>query len=181
MSTRTLMTAEELLALPDDSMRHELIEGEITTMTPAGHEHGDIVFRLSGLLWQFLRDHPIGRAFGAETGFWIGSDPDTVRAPDVAFVAKDRVPEVTARRGFGRGAPDLAAEVISPDDTYAEVDRKVEQWLGAGTLMVWVVNPRTRKVVVHTPGAIVTRAGSDLLDGGDVLPGFSCTVVELFG
>jgi Uma2 family endonuclease len=180
MSTRTLMTAEELLALPDDSMRHELIEGEITTMTPAGHEHGEIVFRLTGLLWQFLRDKPIGAAFGAETGFWIGSDPDTVRAPDVAFVSKARVAEVTARRGFGRGAPDLAAEVISPDDTYAEVDRKVEQWLSAGCRLVWVVNPRTRKVVIHAPGAIVTRSESETLDGGEVLPGFSCPVRELF-
>ena len=150
-------------------------------MTPSGHQHGDIVFQLTGLLWQYLRENPIGRAFGAETGFWIGSDPDTVRAPDVAFVAKDRVAEVTARKGFARGAPDLVAEVISPDDTYAEVDRKVEQWLNAGTRLVWVVNPRTRKVVVHTAGAMATRAGGDMLDGGDVLPGFACTVAELFG
>ena len=181
MSPRTLMSADELLALPDDHLRHELIEGEITTITPAGHEHGEIVFRLSGLLWEFLRINPIGRAFGAETGFWIGSDPDTVRAPHVAFVSADRVAEVTARRGFGRGAPDLAAEVISADDTYTEVDRKVEQWLDAGVRLVWVVNPRTRKVVVHTPGEMVTRAGGDTLDGGDVLPGFSCAVAELFG
>jgi Uma2 family endonuclease len=181
MSTKTLMSAEELLALPDDHMRHELIEGELTTMTPAGYEHGRVAFRVAVLLGQFLAKNPIGDAFAAETGFWIGSDPDTVRAPDLAFVSRERVPEVRAARGFGRGAPDFAVEVISPDDSYAEVDLKVEQWLRAGSRLVWVVNPRTRKVVVHAPGVIVTRAGSDLLDGGEVLPGFSCAVAELFG
>jgi Uma2 family endonuclease len=181
VEAETLTTADQLLSLPDDGMRHELVEGELTTTTPAGHEHGEIVFRLTGLLWQFLRDNPIGVAFGAETGFWIGSDPDTVRAPDVAFVSKDRAAEVTARRGFGRGSPDLVAEVVSPDDTYAEVDLKVDQWLGAGSRLVWVVNPRARKVLVRTPDSTVIRSATDTLDGGEVLPGFSCAVAELFG
>jgi Uma2 family endonuclease len=180
MSTRTLMTAEELLALPDDFMRHELIEGELTTKPLAGYEHGRVTFRVVGMLSQFLAKNPLGDAFAAGTGFRIGSDPDTVRASDVAFVSRERVPEVRALRGFGRGAPDFAVEVISPDGSYAEVDLKVEQWLGAGTRLVWVVSPRTRKVVVHTPGGSVTRAGSDTLEGGEVLPGFSCTVEEIF-
>ena len=180
MSTKTLASAEELLALPDDHLRHELIEGEITTTTPAGYQHGKIALRVGVLVSNFLAEHPIGEVSGAETGFHIESDPDTVRAPDMAFVSKERVPEVSTPRGFGRGAPDLAVEVISPDDTYAEVDRKVEQWLEAGVRLVWVVNPRTRKVIVHAPGEIATRAGGDVLDGGEVLPGFSCTVAELF-
>jgi len=182
MSTRTLVTADELLAMPDDGMRHELVEGEITTMTPAGYEHGRISFRIAGVLWQFLSANPIGEAFGAETGFRIGEDPDTVRAPDVAFVSRDRVASVRPPRGFGRGAPDLAVEVISPDDSYEEVDLKVQQWQRAGTRLVWVVNPRSKTVAVHAPGAdVAIRSESDTLDGGAVLPGFACGVAELFG
>jgi Uma2 family endonuclease len=181
MATRALATAEELLALPDDGMRHELVEGEITTMTPAGYQHGRIAFRIAMLLGRYLEQNPVGEAFGAETGFWIGTDPDTVRAPDAAFVSRDRIAEVGTQRGFGRGAPDLVAEVVSPGDSYEEVDRKVRQWLGAGTRLVWVVSPATRSVTAYAPDAVRLLAGSDTLDGGDALPGFSCPVSEVFG
>ena len=149
-------------------------------MTPAGYQHGKVAGNLLVLVGSFVRSNALGSVHAAETGFRIGNDPDTVRAPDFAFVSAERENEVGTPRGFGRGAPDLVAEVISPDDSYAEVDLKVEQWLRAGTRLVWVVNPRTRKVAVHTPGAIANRAGSDVLDGGAVLPGFSCRVEELF-
>jgi Uma2 family endonuclease len=174
------MTAEELLSLPDDHMRHELIEGEVTSFPLADYEHGKVVFGVVALVSQHLVHHPAGHAFAAGTGFQIAWDPDTVRAPDLAFVSNARVGGVCAGGGFGRGAPDFAVEVISPDDAYAEVDLKVEQWLRAGARLVWVVNTRTQKVMVHTPDAIVNRAGRDTLDGGDVLRGFSCSVAELF-
>ena len=182
MSTRTLTTAEELLALPDDGLRHELVAGELTTMTPAGDEHGRIAGALLVIAGGFVREHGRGAVYAAETGFRIATDPDTVRAPDFAFVARERLPEVSAPRGFGRGAPDLAAEVVSPGDTYEAVQAKVLQWLEAGTRLVWVVTPATRTIAVHAPGRDVRMLGeADTLDGGDVLPGFSCRVAEIFG
>jgi Uma2 family endonuclease len=181
MSTRTQLTADELLALPDDGKRHELIEGELTTMTPAGFQHGEIVARLLRRVATVAEDRDLGVALGAETGFRLSEDPDTVRAPDVAFVSRERLPGVR-QRGYGRGAPDLVAEVVSPSDTYEEVDLKVQQWLRAGTRLVWVVNPRSRTVAVHAPGADVgVLRENDVLDGRGVLPGFSCPVSEIFG
>lgn len=182
MSTRTLMTADELMSLPDDGMRHELIEGEITTMAPAGYQHGKVAAKLLIRVGSFVEDKELGSVYAAETGFRIATDPDTVRAPDLAFVSRDREPEVDAPRGFGRGAPDLAVEVISPDDSYEEVELKVQQWLAAGTRMVWVANPRTRTVAVHTAGAgVAILSDRDALEGGGVLPGFSCRIAEIFG
>lgn len=181
MATNILMTADELLALPADGLRHELIEGEITTMTPAGSEHGRIAARLLIRVGGYVEQHSVGSTYAAETGFRLGDEPDTVRAPDLAVVAKDRRAEVDVSRGYGRGAPDLVAEVISPNDRYEDVDLKVRQWLRAGSRIVWVVNPRTRTVTAYTPdGHAVVREAEDTLDGGDVLPGFACSVAELF-
>lgn len=175
-----LITADELLHLPYDGMRHELIHGELRTMTPAGYHHGRIVFRLTGLVWSFLENDPLGEAFGAETGFRLGNNPDTVRAPDLAFVAKERIGEVAPARGYGHGAPDLVAEVTSPGDTYEEVEEKVATWLAAGTPLVWVLNPRRRTVAVHNREGVQVLTDKDTLTGGSVLPGFACPVAELF-
>ena len=181
MTTKTLMTSSDLLALPDDGLRHELIEGEITNMTPAGPIHGKVAANLLVLIGSHIRAHDLGSVYAAETGFIIASDPDTVRAPDLAFVSKVRESEVNVPRGFARGAPDLVAEVISPDDTYEELDLKVQQWLRAGTRLVWVVNPRSTSVAVHGPaGEVTLRGHGDMLDGGDVLPGFACRISEIF-
>jgi Uma2 family endonuclease len=179
--TETLLTAEDLLALPDDGCRHELVNGEMTTMTPAGSEHGVIALRLATRVGPFVEARGLGEVFTAETGFKIASDPDTVRAPDLAFVRRERIPESGIPTGFWPGAPDLAAEVVSPGDTYEEVEEKVAQWLRAGALLVWVVNPRRRTVAVHGSAERVRilSAADDLL-GGDVLPGFRCAVAELF-
>jgi Uma2 family endonuclease len=180
-STQTLLTAEDLLALPDDGFRHELVNGELTTMTPSGSEHGVITATLARLVDTFVSSRELGLVFGAEAGFRIGSDPDTVRAPDLAFVRRERIPESGIPKGFWPGAPDLAAEVVSPGDTYEEVEEKVAQWLGAGTLLVWVVNPRHRTVAVRASSDEVRiLSETDELRGGDVLPGFTCAVAELF-
>jgi Uma2 family endonuclease len=177
----TLMTADALLMLPASSGRYELVRGELRHMTPAGSEHGVIVMNLSLLLGQFVKAHALGVVFGAETGFKIATDPDTVRAPDLAFVRRDRIPESGVPAGFWPGAPDLAAEVISPGDTYTDVEEKVNEWLDTGTGMVLVVNPRTRTVNVYTSHSEVTRLTvADVLTGGDVLPGFACQVAALF-
>ena len=176
-----LLTADELLALPDDGCRHELVEGELTTMTPSGSEHSAITATLARLVDTFVSNRKLGRVFGAEGGFKIASDPDTVRAPDLAFVRQERIPASGIPTGFWPGAPDLAAEVVSPGDTYEEVEEKVAMWLRAGTLLVWVINPRRRTIAVHasTERVRVLSEADDLL-GGEVLPGFRCGVRELF-
>ena len=180
-TTPTLVTADELSMLPDDGFRYELVRGEVRRMPPAGSEHGAVVMNLGSPLHSFVRSHDLGVVFGAETGFKIASDPDTVRAPDLAFVRRERIPEGGVPRGFWPGAPDLAVEVISPGDTYTEVEEKVHDWLNAGTRMVSVLDPRTRTVTIYTsPTTVVRLTESDTLTGGEVLPGFTCQVSGLF-
>ncbi len=178
---RTLTTADELFMMPDDGMRRELVRGELRTMTPAGGEHGAVVQNLSDLVGPFVRMHSLGRAFSAETGFLIATDPDTVLAPDLSFIRRERLPPGRIPTTFLRITPDLVVEVISPSDRYSEVEEKVLEWLAAGVELVWVLNPRTRTVKIHsrTEGVkLLTEV--DELTGGSVLPGFSCPVAELF-
>ena len=174
-------TASELFAMPADGSRYELVKGELRRMSPAGTEHGAIVFNLSGLLAPHIKANDLGQGFGAETGFKIAADPDTVRAADIAFVRRERIPETGIPHNFWQTSPDLAVEVVSPGDTYSEVNEKVEDWLGAGTRAVWVVDPRRRVVTIYRSLTGVTRlSGVDELDGGDVVPGFRCKVSEIF-
>jgi Uma2 family endonuclease len=182
MSTAAqLMTADELWRLPDDGMRHELIRGELTTMPPSGAEHGGTTVNLATPLDQHARSHDLGRVLAAETGFVLARDPDTVRAADVAFVEKGRIPRGGLPREFFPGAPNLAVEVVSPSDTLVEVQEKVEEWLTAGAQMVWVVNPRNRTVTVYrSPTKPIVLTANDELDGQDVVPGFRIRVSELF-
>jgi Uma2 family endonuclease len=179
--TQTLLTADELFALPDDGHRHELLNGVLRTMTPAGFEHGVVTMRLAARVSSYAEAHQLGLVLTAETGFKIASDPDTVRAPDLAFVRRERIPEGALPSGFWSGAPDLVAEVVSPRDTYEEVEEKVADWLRAGTELVWVVNPRRRTVAVH-PSAeeVKILSATDELTGSAVLPGFTCSIAELF-
>jgi Uma2 family endonuclease len=174
-------TASELYAMPDDGFRYELVKGELRKMSPAGGEHGAIIVNITVLLGQHVKANKLGVCFGAETGFKIASDPDTVRAPDVAFVGRERIPESGIPKKFWEGAPDLAVEVLSPGDTYTEVDEKVEDWLDSGARAVWVVNPKRRSVSVYRSLTDVTRLSEgDELDGGEVVPGFRCKVSEIF-
>jgi Uma2 family endonuclease len=176
-----LMTADELLRLPDDGRRHELIAGELTTMAPAGWEHGDVTSVFDGSLGHYVRSHRLGRVVSGEPGFLLEHDPDTVRAPDVAFVSRERVRAAGRVRGYWPGAPDLAVEVISPNDLYTEVDEKVATWLEHGTRLVLVVNPRRRTVAVHQPGQPVRILSQDeVVEGGEVVPGWSLRVGDLF-
>jgi Uma2 family endonuclease len=123
----------------------------------------------------------LGRVFTGEPGFRLTTDPDTVRAPDVAFVRQERVPAMGLPKGYWPGAPDLAVEVISPTDLYTEVDEKVATWLEHGTRLVFVVNPRRRTVAVHRPGRLVRMLGEgDVLNGEDIVPGWALAVGDLF-
>lgn len=175
------VTAEELLKMPKDGFRYELVKGELKKMSPAGFEHGAVGMALAMLLAQYVRANNLGVVCLAETGFKIATDPDTVLAPDVSFVRGERIPESGLPKAFWPGAPDLAVEVVSPGDTAKEVAGKVEDWLAAGASAVWVVNPKRQTVTVHRSTAEATTLGeTEELDGQDVVPGFRCRVAEIF-
>jgi len=180
-TTHHLMTAEELLRLPDDGYRYELVRGELRRMAPAGHIHGRVAINVTTPLDRHVRAHDLGVVCAAETGFKLASNPDTVRAPDVAFIRRERVQEVGDAEGYWPGAPDLAVEVISPSDTFADVQEKVFDWLEAGTRMVILVMPRKRAVTVYRSLAdMMMLTEHDMLDGGDVVSGWKIPVRELF-
>ena len=181
-TTATLMTADELLAMPDDGYhRYELVKGELITMAPAGGEHGAIGMNAGTYINVFVRQNDLGAVFNSDTGFIISTDPDTVRCPDVSFVRKENIPPSGISRGFIVGAPDLAVEVISPSDSYPEVEAKAAQLLEAGTLLVVLIYPRTRTIMLrYQSGETTTLTEEDTLTLGDVLPGFECAVGELF-
>jgi len=170
-------TAEELIELPSGVARYELIHGELITRSLSGAEHGDVAAEIGARLLDYVREHRLGKTYAAETGFLISRDPDTVRAPDAAFVRADRVAHV---RTYFPGAPDLAVEVLSPNDRASEVEAKVRQWLRSGTRMVMVVDPETRTATVHTPTATSRLSISDTLDGGDVVPGWKLPLADIF-
>jgi Uma2 family endonuclease len=182
MSTITqLMTADELLKLPRGSFRYELVKGELITMSPAGSEHGAIVVNVTVLLAQHVKANNLGIVFGAETGFKIAENPDTVLAPDVAFISREHIPESGIPKKYWPGAPDLAVEVLSPGDTTREVEKKVSQWLAAGAHLVWTIDPKRKNVTVHRASKeVFTLSENDELDGEDVVPGFRCHVSEIF-
>lgn len=175
-------TASELLAAGDIG-RCELVRGELVMMTPAGFNHGRVASKLALLVGRFVSDHDLGITLAAETGFLISKDPDTVRAPDLAFLGKERLNEAP-ESGFFPGAPDLAVEVVSPSDRSADVQDKVQGWLAAGAVQVWVVDPGTRTVSIHRgrgSAAVVTVFGEhDQLAAGEPLPGLRLRVADIF-
>lgn len=176
------MTADELLEMQDDGQCYELVKGELRMSPPPGFEHGEIAMKLAGPLYQHVKTNDLGVVFAAETGFKIESNPDTVRAPDVAFMQKERVLETGRLVGYSSGAPDLAVEVLSPSDRAIKVEEKVAAWLEGGASMVWVVSPKLHTVTVYRSLTdIVTLTEKDKLDGGDVVPGFRMNVAEIFG
>lgn len=180
-TSQKLMTAEELWLLPDDGQRHELIAGELRTMSPSSYEHGRRTGRIAVSLGQHVFAHGLGEVLGAETGFLLARDPDLVRAPDVAFISRARVQAAGEVAGYWPGAPDLVVEVISANDLYTEVEEKVHTWLAHGTRMVIVANPRHRMVAVYRSATQVRRLTvEDTLDGEDVVPGWTLPVRELF-
>jgi Uma2 family endonuclease len=181
MSTLALFTADQLLHMPDDGYRYELIAGELRKMSPAGWKHGMVAGRLHGRLARHIEQHSLGEVFEGETGFLLASDPDTVRAPDVAFVRRERIAAEASSEAFWPGAPDLAVEVVSPGDTIHEVDDKVKTWLDAGARMVWVVDPKWRSVTVYrATDRVRILTENDELSGEDVVEGFRVNVRDLF-
>jgi Uma2 family endonuclease len=176
-----ILTAEDLLKLPRGRFRYELIEGELKQMSPAGHDRGRIAMELSAPLHQYVKANNLGKVYAAETGFLLKTDPDTVRAPDIAFIRQERVAEVGRSKGYWRDAPDLAVEVMSPSDSVGKLEDKIQMWIEAGTRLVWVISPKLGTVTVYRSLMdIQTLTEKDVLDGGDVVQGFKFPVAELF-
>lgn len=182
MSTaERLITADDLLKLPDDGCRYELVRGELKQMAPAGHEHGRVAVRFTWRLAQHVEANQLGAVYAAETGFLLAKDPDTVRAPDVAFVNRQRLAETGTVEGYWPGSPDLAVEVVSPRDTYSEVEDKATEWLAAGTTIVLVLNPRKRTVTVYRSLNDITILNETAtLNLDEIVPGFQVAVVDIF-
>jgi Uma2 family endonuclease len=180
MSTTTthLMTAEDLLNMPDDGYRHELVKGELLTMSPASDKHGHVTMNLSGLLYVHVKANNLGRLWAADTGFRLESNPDTVIAPDIAFTARERAGSPS--EFFRLGPPDLAVEVLSPGDRRGKVERKTTLWLELGAKSVWNVDPRKQTVeVFHADGQRrIFHESDELVD--DVVPGFCVPVSKIF-
>ena len=174
------MTADDLLDLPDDSFRYELVEGELRQMPPPGRRHAWIIAKLIKALLLYMDTHPLGEVY-AEFGYLLAENPDTVLAPDVSFLRQERLEGADLERTYWVGAPDLAVEVVSPSDRYSEVNEKVARWLAAGARLVWVIDPRRQQIAVHRgPNTVTNLTVADRLDGGEVLPGWSLPVRDLF-
>ena len=177
--TSRLVTADELEKYPDDDYRYELVEGRVIRMSPVGFQHGRVVIDFGARLNAHSRTHKLGAVL-TEVGFKLRSNPDTVRAPDLAFIRQDRIPSVDPR-GFWNGPPDLAVEVLSPDDRAPDVRAKVAEYLAHGVPLVMVVDPVRKTVAVSRQEAQpVLLGGEDELDLGDIVDGFRCTVREIF-
>ena len=174
------LTADEFMRL-DDEVRGELIRGVFCEMTPPGHEHGRVVAVLTRELATHVETHRLGIVVG-ESGVHLEHDPDTVRAPDIAFTSGERLPVGRAIHGYVQVVPDLVVEVVSPSDRHAAVRDKARMWLSFGVQVVWAVFPVARKVEVHCADsdAAETLTEADSLDGTPVLPGFSYPLSQLF-
>ncbi|MGI8496253.1 MAG: Uma2 family endonuclease [Gemmatimonadaceae bacterium] len=179
--TSTLMTIDQLLASPLANEPVELVAGVIRPLTPTSGAHGLVCYRILLAIGPFVEARKLGALFTEETAFVLKRNPDTLRCPDVAFVARDRLPSRGVGTGWMQLAPDLAIEVLSPSDSASEMSAKVQEYLDAGVRLIWVADPATRTVrVFGRDGRTHLSQESDVLDGGDVVPGFTCTVASLF-
>src|SRR5215217_1434548 len=175
-----LLTAEDFWLLPESTTQRSLVRGEVVETMPPGGLHGAIALRLGARLEAWARSGSRG-SVGVESGFILRRNPDTVRGSDIFYVRADRIPSTGVPEAFWEITPDLAVELVSPGESAEEVREKVRDYLTAGTPLVWLVYPRTREVVVHTPDGLARAyGGSDVLERFDALPGFSCAVAELF-
>ena len=174
------ITADELLRMPrEDGIRYELIRGVLVPKMPTGRPHSEAVLRTGSLLTVYSDANEYGIAYAGEPGYRLERDPDTVRAPDVAWFAPGHLPE--GIQGYPELAPDLAVEVKSPSNSNPEMAAKAVMWLSYGSQQVWVEDPEQTTVTIYRSGVTpVTLSDDDILDGGDLLPGFTTPVWRLF-
>jgi len=180
-STKILITADELLLMPKDGFKYELVEGELNKMSPSGYKHGITIARLAGRLQVYIEENNLGEVCGAETGFIISSNPDTVIAPDIAFISNQRILQITNPDTYSPIAPELVVEVLSPSDTPKKVTKKIELWLNFGVNVVILIDPRKKELKVYRSLSEPTPlTEKDTLTLDDILPGFSYSLANLF-
>jgi len=181
-TTTPLLTADEFILLPqpEDGTKQELVKGVIVTMPPASFYHGQVCSKMDRKLGNFVEEHNLGWTTSNDSGVIVERGPDTVRGPDVAFWSKERLPD-PPRKGYPSVVPDLVVEVLSPSDVFTRVHRKVTEYHNAGVRVVWILVPEDRSVAVFRPDKQARLLfNGDKLDGEDVLPGFGCSISELF-
>ena len=170
-------TEEDLLRAPKDGRKYELVDGEIR-VSPAGTRHGEVCVRLSTRLMLFVEEHGLGHVFDSSTGFRLPGG--NVRSPDVSFVATGRFSKERPPEGFSDVPPDLAVEVLSPEDRPRDLLDKVGEYLQAGVGLIWIIDPRKGHGAIYRSLTDVREvSGDDSLDGEDVVPGFRCLLGEL--
>lgn len=176
-----LYTADELLEISArDENRYELLHGRLRIMAPAGDVHGDMAMGVGGWMRVHADQNDLGKVFATETGFILETNPDLVRAPDAAFVKQERL-SIGMKGRYFPAAPDIALEVVSPNDTASDVQDKIQDWLTHGVRLVWVVDPKSRTLTVYRPdGTANVLKPKDTLSGEDVLPGFAYPLAKLF-
>jgi Uma2 family endonuclease len=179
MATQVAFTVEQLARMPENGVRHEIDRGELIEMTRPNSRHGRLQVRLSALLYNYVEARKLGEVY-SETGFILSSEPDTLRGPDIAFVRSERIPQVP-EQGWPRLGPDLVVEIVSPSETARQIDRKVHQYLAAGTMAVWVIYPDTQSVHVFEPNGVARGVeGSAVLASDAALAGFEIRAGDIF-
>ena len=174
-------TADEFMALPLDLKRYELVRGRLVEVPVTGFKHGVIEINIVLLLGQHVRRRRLGQLTPGDAKHLLERDPDTMRQPDVAFIRAERLPPPVEWEAYGRVVPDLAVEILSPGNTAAEMRDKVAEYLRVGVRLVWIVDPDTETVTIHTPDAAPVMLPADAeITGGDVLPDFRCPVAAFF-
>lgn len=178
---KKIWTAEDLLALTDNKHQYEIVRGELKMMTPASVRHGKFASRLDRVLGSYVEEHALGEVYTAEPGFQLEAKPLTIRAPDVAFVRRERIPPEGEPEGYWAIAPDLVVEIVSPSETAEDVHQKVADYLRAGTRLLWLVYPASQAVMEYrSPMEARQLTVEDDLDGGEVVPGFRYPLKRLF-
>jgi Uma2 family endonuclease len=183
MVTKARVTAEDLWRLGEGDIRRELVNGEVVEMAPVGGVHGRVTLKISRKLAEHTETHGGGEVLVGDVGFVLSvpTDPERVRAPDVAFVSSHRLPGGQIPEGFFSGAPDLAVEVLSPTDNPLHIQQKVRDYLEAGARLVWIIAPQAKTVTVYrTDGSARLLREQESLEGEDVLPGLTIPLAEVF-
>jgi Uma2 family endonuclease len=181
MTTTRLLTADDLARLtPEPGYRYELFRGTVRRMAAEGARHGAIGFEVGRRLGNHVVERGLGRLFTSDTRFFIERDPDVIAMPDVAFVREERIPPGETPEGYVPVVPDLAVGVVSPTDRWVDVEEKVALYLDNGVPLVWLFVPRLRVVRVYAAGKPVEELGEDeVLNGGDVVPGFGLVIRDV--
>ena len=176
-----LLTADDLLRLYGEGVHGELIRGVLHETMPSGGQHAKIAANLTILIGPYVKFNRLGELAVTDAGVRLERNPDTVREPDIAYFSADKWPPGVEIPGYIEFVPDLVVEIASPSDRRPQIRSKAQMWLSYGVPLVWVVYPNTRTVEVHPiDSPVVTLYEDDTLDGGPVLPGFTCSVRDIF-